>query len=146
MMKKLVSALIYDRTASAAVEFALIGPAFLAMFLGVMQVGIGMQNYNALRSISADTARWAVTNYQAGDQKTAIQIQQQATDLAAAAPYGLEVSPRFTVFVSSPTPQRIAGATEFRITVTYQVRTLLSVIGLGEIPLTYTRPIFVIPS
>ena len=146
MMKKLVPALLSDRTASAAVEFALIGPAFLAMFLGVMQVGIGMQNYNALRSISADTARWAVTNYQAGDQKTAIQMQQKATDLAAAAPYGLEVSPRFTVFVSSPTAQRVAGATEFRITVTYQVRTLLSVIGIGEIPLTYTRPIFVIPS
>ena len=146
MMKKLVPALLSDRTASAAVEFALIGPAFLAMFLGVMQIGIGMQNYNALRSISADTARWAVTNYQAGDQKTAIQMQQKATDLAAAAPYGLEVSPRFTVFVSSPTAQRVAGATEFRITVTYQVRTLLSVIGIGEIPLTYTRPIFVIPS
>ena len=146
MMKKLVARLLPDQTASAAVEFALIGPIFLGMFLGVMQVGIGMQNYNALRSISADTARWAVTNYQAGDQKTAIQMQQKATDLAAAAPYGLEVSPRFTVFVSSPTAQRVAGATEFRITVTYQVRTLLSVIGIGEIPLTYTRPIFVIPS
>ena len=145
MMKKLAS-LRVDQTASAAVEFALIGPIFLGMFLGVMQVGIGMQNYNALRSISADTARWAVTNYQAGDQKTAIQMQQKATDLAAAAPYGLEVSPRFTVFVSSPTAQRVAGATEFRITLTYQVRTLLSVIGIGEIPLTYTRPIFVIPS
>lgn len=146
MMKKLVARLLPDQTASAAVEFALIGPIFLGMFLGVMQVGIGMQNYNALRSISADTARWAVTNYQAGDQKTAIQMQQKATDLAAAAPYGLEVSPRFTVFVSSPSAQRVAGATEFRITVTYQVRTLLSVIGIGEIPLTYTRPIFVIPS
>ena len=84
--------------------------------------------------------------YPKHDQKTAIQMQQKATDLAAAAPYGLEVSPRFTVFVSSPTAQRVAGATEFRITVTYQVRTLLSVIGIGEIPLTYTRPIFVIPS
>ena len=146
MMKKLVTRLLPDQTASAAVEFALIGPAFLAMFLGVMQVGIGMQNYNALRSISADTARWAVTNYQAGDQKTAIQMQQQATDLAAAAPYGLEVSPRFTAFVSSPSVQRVAGATEFRITLTYNVRTVLSVIGVGEIPLTYTRPIFVIPS
>ena len=145
MMKKL-ALLRYDQTASAAVEFALIGPAFLAMFFGVMQVGIGMQNYNALRSISADTARWAVVNYQTGNQKTAIQMQQQATDLAAAPPYGLEVSPRFTAFVSSPTIQRVAGATEFRITLTYQVRTFLSFIGIGEIPLTYTRPIFVIPS
>ena len=146
MMKKLVTRLLPDQTASAAVEFALIGPIFLGMFLGVMQVGIGMQNYNALRSISADTARWAVTNYQSGDQKTAIQMQQQATDLAAAAPYGLEASPRFTAFVSSPTTQRVVGATEFRITLTYNVRTLLSVIGVGEIPLSYSRPIFVIPS
>ena len=147
MMKKLVTRLLPDQTASAAVEFALIGPIFLGMFLGVMQVGIGMQNYNALRRISADTARWAVTNYQAGDQKTAIQIQQQATDLAAAAPYGLEAG-RFVSFVadSSVITQRVAGATEFRITLTYRVRTLLSVIGVGEIPLSYSRPIFVIPS
>ena len=144
MMKKFVSALALDQTASAAVEFALIGPAFLTMFMGVMQIGIGMQNYNALRSISADTARYAVVNYQHGNQLTAIQLQTYASNAAAAPPYGLE-SARFVSFVSTPISQRVSGATEFQIRLTYRVRTWLSVVGIGEIPLTYTRPIFVLP-
>ena len=146
MIRKVASSLRSNQTASAAVEFALIGPLFLTLFMGVMQVGIGMQNYNALRSISADTARYAVINYQKSNLLTAIQLQTYATNLAKAAPYGLEQSPRFTVFVSTPATQRVAGATEFQIRVTYRVRTWLGLIGLGEIPLTYTRPIFVIPA
>ena len=146
MIKKLFGSIRSNETASAAVEFALIGPLFLTMFMGVMQVGVGMQNYNALRSISADTARYAVINYQKHNLLTAIQLQDYATGIAKKAPYGLEVSPRFTVFVSSPSAQRIAGATEFQIRVTYRVRTWLGIVGIGEIPLTYTRPIFVIPA
>ena len=145
MMKKLVASLRSDQTASAVVEFALIGPIFLTMFMGVMQVGIGMQNYNALRSISADTARYAVVNYQRSNLLTAIQLQDYASNAAAAPPYGLE-RPRFVAFVSTPTTQRIGGAVEYQIRLTYNVRTLLSIVGIGEIPLTYTRPIFVIPS
>ena len=146
MMNRLTKLLKTDQSGSAAVEFALIGPLFLTMFMGVMQVGVGMQNYNALRSISADTARYAVVNYQHSNLLTAIQLQTYATNLAKAPPYGLEAAPRFTVFVSTPATQRVAGATEFQIRVTYRVRTWLGVIGIGEIPLTYTRPIFVIPA
>lgn len=144
MMKKFISALMLDQTASAAVEFALIGPLFLTMFMGVMQIGIGMQNYNALRSISADTARYAVVNYQRGNQLTAIQLQTYASNVAQAPPYGLQ-STRFVSFVSTPITQRISGATEFQIRLTYRVRSWLGLIGIGEIPLTFTRPIFVLP-
>ena len=144
MNKKTISALLSDQTASAVIEFALIGPAFIAMFMGVMQVGIGMQNYNALRSISADTARYAVVNYQRGNQLTAIQLQNYASTVARSAPYGLQRS-RFVSFVSTPVIQRVSGATEFQIRLTYRVRTFLGVIGIGEIPLTFTRPIFVLP-
>ena len=144
MMKKFISALMLYQTASAAVEFALIGPLFLTMFMGVMQIGIGMQNYNALRSISADTARYAVVNYQRGNQLTAIQLQTYASNVAQAPPYGLQ-STRFVSFVSTPITQRISGATEFQIRLTYRVRSWLGLIGIGEIPLTFTRPIFVLP-
>ena len=144
MIKKRVTVLVADQTASAAVEFALIGPLFLTMFMGVMQIGIGMQNYNALRSISADTARYAVVNYQHGNKLTAIQLQTYADNAAKTAPYGLERT-RFVSFVSTPVTQRVSGATEFQIRLTYRVRTLLSIIGIGEIPLTFTRPIFVLP-
>lgn len=142
-MKKFISLLRSNQTAAATVEFALIGPAFIAMFMGVLQVGIGMQNYNAMRSISADTARYAVVNYQKGNQLTAIQLQTYASNIAKAAPYGLE-STRFVSFVSTPVTQRVSGATEYQIRLTYSVRTLLEVIGIGAIPISYTRPIFVI--
>jgi TadE-like protein len=144
MIRKLIASLRSNQAGSAVVEFALIGPLFLTMFFGVMQVGIGMQSYNALRSISADTARYAVVNYQRSNLLTPIQLQTYARNLAKAPPYGLEPSPRFTVFVSIPATQRIAGATEFQIRVTYRVRTWLGLVGVGEVPLTYTRPIFLI--
>lgn len=143
MMKKVFAALHRDEQAATAVEFALIGPAFLTMFFGVMQVGIGMQQYNALRSISADTARYAVINYQRSNLLTAIQLQDYAANAAQAAPYGLE-SGRFTAFVSTPVNQRVSGAAEYQIRLTYRVRTFLSIVGISDIPLTYTRPIFVL--
>jgi Flp pilus assembly protein TadG len=143
MMKKLLTSLRRNETAAAAVEFALIGPAFLTMFFGIAQVGIGMQQYNALRSISADTARYAVINYQKSNLLTAIQLQDYANNAAKTAPYGLEAN-RFTSFVSAPVTQRVAGAAEYQIRVTYRVRTWLGIIGMSDIPLTYTRPIFVL--
>lgn len=143
MMKKVLASLRRDERAATAVEFALIGPAFLTMFFGVMQVGIGMQQYNALRSISADTARYAVINYQRSNLLSAIQLQTYAANAAAAAPYGLESS-RFSAFVSTPVTQRVSGAAEYQIRVTYRVRTFLSIVGIRDIPLTYTSPIFVL--
>ena len=46
---------------SAVVEFAMLGGLFIAMLLGVFQVGIAMQSYNAMRSMTADVARYADT-------------------------------------------------------------------------------------
>jgi Flp pilus assembly protein TadG len=143
MMKKFFASLRSDEQAATAVEFALIGPAFLTMFFGVMQVGVGMQQYNALRSISADTARYAVINYQRSNLLTSIQLQDYAKNIGRSAPYGLESS-RLTAFVSTPVTQRVTGAAEYQIRVTYRVRTFLSIVGIRDIPLTYTRPIFVL--
>lgn len=144
MMKRFIASLRSDQTAASAVEFALIGPAFITMFMGVMQVGMGMQNYNALRSISADTARYAVVNYQKSNQVTAIQMQNFAKAAAIKAPYGLR-NADFVAFVSTPVIQRVSGATEFQLRLTYQVPTFLKIIGINKIPVTYTRPIFVLP-
>ncbi len=143
MMKKLLTSLLRDEQAATAVEFALIGPAFLTMFFGIMQVGVGMQQYNALRSISADTARYAVINYQRSNILTAIQLQDYAKNIGKSAPYGLENS-RLNAFVSTPVTQRVTGAAEYQIRLTYQTRTFLSIVGIADVPLTYTRPIFVL--
>jgi Flp pilus assembly protein TadG len=141
-MARSPSSLRRDQNGSVAVEFALIGPAFLAMFFGVVQIGSGMQNYNALRGVSADVARYAVITRQKGTVVTATILQNYATTKATAAPYGLN-STRFTATVTQPAT-RVTGATEYSIALTYNVPSFLGFIGIDSIPLTYTQPVFVV--
>jgi hypothetical protein len=68
-------------------EFALVGPAFIVMLMGVLQVGIAMQNYNALRNVSADVARYAMIQYTTGNRLTNDQLNSYATTVAQSAPY-----------------------------------------------------------
>ena len=142
-MQRLLSRLRRNRDGSVAVEFALVGPILLGMLMGVLQIGIGMQNYNALRGISTDTARYAVVNYQTANRLTTSQLENYANGLAGGPPYGL-VRSRFAVSVSPAATQRVTGATEYSMTVTYNVPTMLGLFGISEIPLSYSRPIFVV--
>lgn len=144
-MRQIFLALLRRQDGSAVVEFALLGPIFLGLFMGVLQVGIGMQNYNALRGLSGDVARRAVVTYQTGVRPDTATLETWAENRAAAAPYGLRAA-QFNAQISSASPQRVTGAIEYTITLTYTVPTLLSVIGVDDIPLTYTRPVFVVTS
>jgi len=49
--------LIRSQSGAAIIEFALLGPLFLMMLIGVLQVGIYLQNYNAVQSLASDSAR-----------------------------------------------------------------------------------------
>lgn len=144
-MSKFLSRLRGDRQGSVAIEFALIGPVFITMFLGVLQIGIGMQNYNAMRGISADVARYAVVNYQTANRLTTSQLEDYARSVAAAPPYGLTRN-RLTASVALATTQRVAGATEYTMTLDYTVPSVLGIMGMRDIPLSFDRPIFVVAS
>ena len=78
-MRRMISFLRKDQRGSVAVEFALIGPLLIGMLMGVLQIGVGMQNYNALRGISADVARYSVINYQTANRLTVGQLQDYTT-------------------------------------------------------------------
>lgn len=130
---------------SVAVEFALVGPLLIGMLMGVLQIGIGMQNYNALRGVSADVARYAVINYQTGNRLNTSQLEEYATGLATAAPYGLNHD-RFMTQISVAPTQRVTGATELTVRLTYNIPTFLGVIGMDDFPVVYTRPVFVLPA
>lgn len=141
-------ALRRDSAGSVAIEFALIGPAMFAMLLGVMQIGIGMQNYNALRSVSAEVARYAVINAQDAAAQSNMtlrdtndQLEDYAEEIATATPYGLQAS-KLTVTVTS-VPTRVDGASERSIQLQYNIPSVLGVIGIDSIPITYTRPVFI---
>jgi len=137
-----------DSAGSVAVEFALIGPAMLAMLLGVLQFGIGMQNYNALRSVAGEVARYAATDAQdaaarsnMGLRDTNTQLEQYAQEVATDAPYGLQAS-RLTATVTS-VPTRVDGASERTIQLRYNIPSMLSIIGIDAIPVTYTQTVFI---
>jgi Flp pilus assembly protein TadG len=145
---ELHSKLHRDQAGSVMVEFALIGPALLAMLFGVLQFGIGMQNYNALRAISADVARYAVVDAQdAAAQSdmtmrdTNAELEAYAREIARVAPYGLQDS-RLTVTVTS-VPTRVDGASERTLDLRYNVPSMLGMIGINSIPISYSRPVFI---
>ena len=135
--------LLRSARGAVVVEFALIAPALLAMFFGVLQLGLGMQNYNALRSVSADVARHAVVNYQTANKLSTSQLSAYARAVASAPPYGLQASRLIATVQLAPT-QRVTGAKEYTIRLQYQVPSFLGMIGIHSIPLDYSRPIFVI--
>lgn len=132
-----------DEHGAAAIEFALLGPAFLLMLMGVLQVGIAVQNYNALRSLSADVARYAMVQYQTGNELSNSQLETFAENHALGAPYLLDQY-RVNAVVTTASNQRVAGATELTITVSYQIDSLLGFAGIEFPFITYTRPVFLL--
>ena len=146
--RALLCSLHRENHGSVAVEFALIGPAMLTMLLGVLQFGIGMQNYNALRSISAEVARYAVIDAQDAAAKsnmtlrdTNAELEKYGRKIAADAPYGLNAN-NLTITVTS-VPTRVVGASERTIQLRYNIPSLLAVIGITSIPITYDRSAFI---
>jgi Flp pilus assembly protein TadG len=131
-----------DCRGGAAVEFGLLAPAFLVMFLGVLQVGIFMQAYNSLRNASADTARDVSVQYQTDNRLTNAQIAQVGVATATTAPYLLR-SNRLAVTVELATTQRVPAARELTLEFRYQLPSFLGFAGIEGPELTYERPIFV---
>lgn len=134
--------LVRDCRGGAAIEFGLLAPAFLVMFLGVLQVGVFMQAYNSLRNASADTARDVSVQYQTDNRLSHTQIAQLAMANATTAPYLLR-SNRLEVTVELATTQRVPAATELTLEFRYQLPTFLGFAGIDGPELNYVRPIFV---
>lgn len=138
----LLAAILRDRRGAALIEFAILGPMVLGLMIGVFQIGIGMQAQNSLRSIAADTARFAAVEFQKEQTPTNARIQAEAVSIATSNPYNLNSSVRISV-VNAPT-QRVTGAREMTLTITYRVPAVLPLLDWVSPTLTHTRPIFVL--
>ncbi len=66
---------VLDARGAAATEFALLAPLFIMMIFGIMQVGLWLQNYNAVQSIASDGARYVMIEYQKENNLTDEQIR-----------------------------------------------------------------------
>jgi Flp pilus assembly protein TadG len=131
-----------DRRGGAAVEFGLLAPAFILMFMGVLQVGIALHAYNSLRNASSDTARDVSVQYQTNNRLTNSQIAQVGSANASTAPYLLTAT-RLNVTVVNAATQRVPSTRELTLSIRYQVPWFLDFAGIDGPELAYSRPIFV---
>ena len=141
-MKRFLKSLQVNARGAATIEFAIIGPALITLMLGVFQIGVGMQAYNALRSVAMDTARYAVVEYQKDNSLSDDAISTWARDRAVAAPY-LLANDSIAISTTTPGTQRVTGASERTLSIRYTIPTYLSIIGLDSFDISYSRSIFV---
>jgi Flp pilus assembly protein TadG len=130
-----------DSTGGALLEFGILAPAIFTLMIGVMQVGSQMQNYNALRGVAAETARYAIVQYQRTNRVSPTVMQAQAESIASNLPYGLNNQAIFATVAAATS--EISGVTKYNLTLTYTSPSFLGFIGIGNSTLTYTRPIYV---
>lgn len=142
-MKGFYTRLARDETGSSVVELGLLAPLMCSLLLGVLQVGIGMHSYNALRGIAGDVARYAVVQYQTDNELNNSQLQEYARSVATSPTYGLQDAD-VRVTIANAATQRVAGAKELSLTLEYKIDSYLGVIGIPDFTIGFSRPIFVL--
>ena len=143
MIRRIVLRLRNCRRGASAVEFALLAPVFFGLMLGVVAVGVYMQNYNAVRSLASDASRFAAVEFQKNNVISEDALEDNISAMAVASPYNL--NPDFLdIQVTEVTPARVNGAREFTLDITYNLPDVISWAGLDNIALNYSRPLFVL--
>lgn len=126
-----------------AVEFALLAPILITLMVGVFQMGVYMQNYNAIRSLTSDVARYTMIEYQKGNEVDNEQIRSVMLAGAVNAPYLLD-SDRLEIDITTAGTSRVTDAKEINVEVSYTLEDWLPFADLPDLTLTYDRPIFVV--
>lgn len=132
-----------NTSGAAAVEFALVAPLVIGLMLGMFQVSIGMHDYNSLRGAVADSARYAIVDFQKETRSDEAALTAAAIEIATSTPYNLNPD-QLEVSVDLLDDSRVAGALEATITMEYDVPSFARMVGMGDIHLEYSRPVFLI--
>lgn len=135
--------ILRNERGASVIEFALLAPVFIALMMGVVEVGLYMQNYNAVRSLGSDAARFAAVEYQKNNKISETTLEENIRSMAIASPYQL-VDSRLTVEVDEVTPSPVDGARQFNLTLTYNLPDIVGGTSIDNIALNYSRQIFVL--
>lgn len=133
--------LLRRRDGSATIEFALIGPLFILLMLGIFQFSIVMQAYSALGCAAADVQRQVTTQGQTGNKLSSSQMRDVAIAVASSAPYFIRADQLTLVRVDPVSNPRVQGTSEFTLTMTYNAPVVVWLTNL-TFSTTYTRSIF----
>jgi hypothetical protein len=109
----------------------------------VVEVGIYMQNYNAVKSLASDAARFAAVEYQKNNKITEVTLEENIHSMGLGAPYLLSPD-RLTVQVDEVTPSPVDGARQFTLTLTYDLPDFVGGTSVDDVTLDYSRQIFVL--
>ena len=131
-----------DSGGSTIVEFGLLAPVILALMFGLFHVGVQLQRHNALRSIASEASRYITVEYQKANRLNTVQMANATIAIAVGGAYMLSQDD-VTVDVQLAETQRVTGAEEYTLTMTYDAPNWLTFIGVKDTNLSYTRPIFV---
>lgn len=132
-----------DERGSVLVEFALLAPVFLTLLVGVLQVGLHMQNANAIRNLASDGARFAVVQYQLERGSPPDVIETRMRSWGTGGRYNLATD-RLGITVTEESTSRIAGSIEMEIRVTYSAPDMLAFVPGDVLELEYVRPVFLL--
>lgn len=142
-MMGLLRHFVRSESGAAAVEFALAAPVALTLMVGVIQIGIAMQGYNALRGMVGDLSRHTVVQYSTGVDLEDNQIEADAIARATAAPYLLNPD-NLVVDVESADSSGIGGVKQINVTVSYAVRSIIPGLDADQFPMTLQKAIYVV--
>ena len=140
-MNRVLRRLRRNAAGSTIIEFAILAPVIITLMLGILQVGIWMQSYNALRSVAADTGRYTAVQYQTVNYISNLDMAQWAKDRAV--DHYLFESTLLSADVSDAANQQLSGVTEKTLTLTYKYKSYLPIIGIDDPDVSFSRPIFV---
>jgi Flp pilus assembly protein TadG len=130
-----------ERSGSTIIEFALLAPVFLITIFGIVQTGMAMQEYNALRGVTSDVARYAMVQRQKGLAITTTSLESYGTTVARSDLYRLPAT-GLQITVTEPAT-RVTDTTEYSITVRARVNNIMPIASFSNYFMSYTRPIFV---
>jgi Flp pilus assembly protein TadG len=128
---------------ASAIEFALLAPVFIGLMMGVVEVGLYMQNYNAVRSLASDASRFAAVEYQKNNVLTEDVLEANIQAMGVELPYNL-IDAQLTVTVTEVTPARVNGAREFDLDIDYALPDIIGGTTLDNFTVSYSRPLFVL--
>ena len=143
MIARAVTSLRKDSSGASAVEFALLAPVFMMLLFGVLQAGVWLQNYNAVRSATLDASRQVLIEYQKDNSLSDEQIRRVVLARATTAPYFLN-SDNLTVTIDRKLTTRVAGTTEMDVELRYTIDSFLPFAELPGGVVEYERPLFVV--
>ena len=140
-MRRFARRLLRAEGGAAIIEFGILAPVIITLMIGTLQTGLWMQKHNALRSIAADTRRYVAVEYQRNNRISNIEMAVWARDHAIS-DYLFD-GDLLSTRVEDAGTQNITGVTEKTLRINYTMESFLPFGAIGDIPVTFERPIFV---